>query len=183
MKTLTLTIPDSPARSPTAKEEEEFKKFFRESVAPYVRGMKKKCTAWKIEARELLDFVADGEVTITQIEKYISQNPPSAGAIGVLAIVARERFKAEHEVNLAHGRKKGVETIKNNAKIVHDYIASLNDDLLKKPLPKVGLGLKTRANYIVEQLRKYGHIKSNKEPYKFAYVRKLLMQLDKKGQA
>jgi hypothetical protein len=79
-------------------------------------------------------------------------------------------------------QEQGTAAKKKHAKSVYEYIAALNDDLKKIPLPKVGLGLEARANYICEQLLKFGHTKKNGEPYKLSYVRNLIMKHDKTNQ-
>ncbi len=143
--------------------------------------------AWEDEAKKLFDATENvGISDVNQLTDYIRNNPPSAGAIALLLLVAQDKYKENSEKkcrdDFQRVREQGTAAKKKHAKPVHEYIADLNDDLIKKPLPKVGLGLDARANYICDLLPKFRVTKKNGKPYKISYVRNLIIKLDKINQ-
>ncbi|MES1987813.1 MAG: hypothetical protein V4440_07240 [Pseudomonadota bacterium] len=66
--------------------------------------------AWEIEADKL--FKALDEASLPEAEAYLLLNPPSAGAMGFLLLVARDKFKSERASVAARASHKDTDNMK-----------------------------------------------------------------------
>jgi hypothetical protein len=106
--------------------------------------------AWEEEATELFNALNDAD--IVQVEAYIHQNPPSAGAIGVLLLVAKDKFKVE--LAKSGGKGRVAKDLRQGEKVL---VRSCWEAWKKTPNK-----YKSNAEFARDMLEKCEHLTSNK---------------------
>lgn len=87
---------------------EEWREYFEQAaqrIAPNFQRIVDNAHLWQSEAKAIFDALHGTD--LAQAEKYISEHPPSAGAIAFLILLAQDKFKSDLAARAASAAHSG----------------------------------------------------------------------------